>query len=173
MKHYKLVDFFQIWMSSPPSTNAKPLLTTFWQRFWSERWPNSIIKDKIGKRHFADPTRGITTGGQGEHNSPGAEWLRGAESPNNVTSTFFSTVHLLPKDFTLEHGGARLVSWSGRHLTSLRPWIQYGFNSKNLTWMQSRILELKQLFLWLAKIQDLYATTSANKQKVFPVSFAT
>jgi len=36
--------------------------------------------------------------GSREHNSPGAESLRGApKSPNNVTSTFVSTVHVFPK----------------------------------------------------------------------------
>ena len=53
----------------------------------------------------------------------GAESLRGVQkSPNNVTSTFFNTVHLLLKELTLEHGGARLPSYPRRHLTSLRPW---------------------------------------------------
>jgi len=54
----------------------------------------------------------------------GAEWLRGApKSPNDVTSTFFNTVHLLPKDLSFEHGGAKLASCPGRHSTSLRPWF--------------------------------------------------
>jgi len=44
------------------------------------------------------------------------------KSPNNATSTFFNTVHLLPKDLRFEHGGAKLASWPGRHLTTLRPW---------------------------------------------------
>jgi len=61
---------------------------------------------------------------EGGHNSPGAESLQGApKSPNNVTSTFFNTVHLLQKDLMFEHGGAKLVSCPGRHLTSLRPWL--------------------------------------------------
>ena len=52
------------------------------------------------------------------------EWLRGApKSPNNVTSTFFNTVHLLWKELRFEHGGAKLASCPGRHLTSLRPWV--------------------------------------------------
>ena len=56
--------------------------------------------------------RGVTREERG-HNSPRAEslWGRritawGAESPNNITSDFFSAVHLLPKDLRLEHGGA-------------------------------------------------------------------
>ena len=45
----------------------------------------------------------------------------GPKSPNNVTSTFFNTVYLFPKDLKFEHGGTKLASSSGRHLTSLRP----------------------------------------------------
>jgi len=63
------------------------------------------------------------------HNFPGSESLRGApKSSNNVTSTFFNTVHLLPKDVRFEHGDAKLASCSGRPLTSLRPW-QHGSQS--------------------------------------------
>jgi len=40
------------------------------------------------------------------------------KGPNNVTSTFFNTVHLLPKDLKFEHGGAKLSSGC---LTPLRP----------------------------------------------------
>ena len=43
------------------------------------------------------------------------------KSSNNVTSTFFNTVHLLPKDLKFEHGGAKRASCPGRCLTSLRP----------------------------------------------------
>jgi len=42
------------------------------------------------------------------------------KSSNNVTSTFFNTVHLLPKDFKFEHGGIKLASCPERCLTSLR-----------------------------------------------------
>jgi len=45
------------------------------------------------------------------------------KSPNNVTSNFFNTVHLLPKDLSFEHGGAKLASCPGRHLISLRLWL--------------------------------------------------
>jgi len=48
----------------------------------------------------------------------GAEW-REPKSPNDVTSTFFSTVHLLPK-YLVEDGGTKLASFPGRHLISLR-----------------------------------------------------
>jgi len=60
----------------------------------------------------------------------GAESLRGVlKSPNNVASTFFNTVNLLPKDHRFEHRGAKLASCLGRHLTSLRPWLQCMHNS--------------------------------------------
>jgi len=66
--------------------------------------------------------------GKREHNSPGSESLWGAKSlrgapksTNNVTNTFFDTVHLLPKDLRFEHEGAKLASCPGRHLALLRP----------------------------------------------------
>jgi len=75
-------------------------------------------------------TRGVTRGGKGDaipralNHWGGVEWLRGApNSPNNITSTFFNEVHLLPRDLRFEHGDAKLVSCPGRHLTSLRPWV--------------------------------------------------
>jgi len=78
--------------------------------------------------------RGVTMGARG-HDSPGAESLWGGAAsilgtpksagapkiPNNVTSAFFNTVHLLPNDLKFENGGAELASCPGRHLTSLRP----------------------------------------------------
>jgi len=45
------------------------------------------------------------------------------KSPSNLTSTFFNTVRLLPKDLSFEHEGAKLASCPGPHLTSLRPWL--------------------------------------------------
>jgi len=73
--------------------------------------------------------------GKEEHNSPGAESLWGrrmtagdAEKSQHFHK-YFNTVQLLPKDLRFEHGGAKLVSCPGRHLTSLRPWrrlVVYG-----------------------------------------------
>jgi len=45
-----------------------------------------------------------------------------AESPNNVVSTFFSTINLLLKDLRFEHGGAKLVSFPRRNLNLIRTW---------------------------------------------------
>ena len=39
----------------------------------------------------------------------------GAESPNSDATNFFNTAHLLPKKLGVEHGGAKLVSYPGRH----------------------------------------------------------
>jgi len=49
--------------------------------------------------------------------------MRAPKSLNNITSTSFNTVHLLPKDLRFEYGGAKLASCPGRHLTSIRPWM--------------------------------------------------
>ena len=69
--------------------------------------------------------------GQGGHNSPDAVSLRGVpKSSNNITSTFFNAVHLLPKDLRFEHRGAKLASCPGNHLTLLRPW-QHGYGSQS------------------------------------------
>jgi len=46
--------------------------------------------------------------------------MGGAENPNSITSAFFNAIQLLPKDRKLEHGGAKVASCPGRHLTSLR-----------------------------------------------------
>jgi len=45
------------------------------------------------------------------------------KSPNNVTRTSFSAVHLLLKDIRFEHGVTKLAYCPGRHLASLRPWV--------------------------------------------------
>ena len=58
--------------------------------------------------------RGVTSGGEG------GTIPRAPKSPNNDTSNFFNTVHLLPIDLRFEHGGAKLASCPGRHLTSLQ-----------------------------------------------------
>jgi len=65
--------------------------------------------------------RDVTSKGQGGHNSPGAESLREApKSPENVMSSFFNTVNLIAKELKFEHGGTKLASCPGRHVTSLR-----------------------------------------------------
>jgi len=68
--------------------------------------------------YFIAHYQGRNEGGKG-HNSPDAESLRGPKSYNNVISTSFNTVHLLPKDLRFEHGGVNLVSYPRRRPTSL------------------------------------------------------
>jgi len=68
-----------------------------------------------GERGAQFPGRQITMGRR--MTAGGAE----KKSPSNVTSTFFSAVHLPSKDVRFEYGGAKLASCPGRQLTSLRP----------------------------------------------------
>jgi len=64
--------------------------------------------------------QGRNEGGKGAQ-LPGRRIIAGgAENPNSITSAFFNTLHLLPKDLRFEHGGAKVSSCPGRHLTSLR-----------------------------------------------------
>ena len=65
-------------------------------------------------------TTRYVTRGQGGTIPRGPNHCGGTKSHNNVASTFFNTVHLLPKDLRFEHGGAKLVSCARCHLTSLR-----------------------------------------------------
>jgi len=75
--------------------------------------------------------RGVTRGEKGSQFLDAKSlWRRritvGApKSSNNVTSTFFNRVHLLPKDIRFEHGSAKLASCLGRHLASLRTWVRW------------------------------------------------
>ena len=78
--------------------------------------------------------RGVVRGVRG-NNFLGTKSLRRApKSPNNFTSTFFNTVHLLPKDLRLEHGSATLASFSWRHLTLLRPCVVWFVNQCTTKW---------------------------------------
>jgi len=72
--------------------------------------------------------RGVTKGGQGGNNSPGANslwrrWitarapellLEAPKSPNNVTGTFFNTANLPSKELRFDHRGAKLRPWGRR-----------------------------------------------------------
>jgi len=105
-------------------------------------WSFIVSTPKIGEKHFS--TKNLTAKYYQNPRRPrcqgriewgkggaipralshyGGHWMAagGAENPNNVTSTFFNTVYLLPGDLRFEHGGAKLASCPGRHLTSLRP----------------------------------------------------
>ena len=80
-----------------------------------------------------------------------AEWLQEApKSHNNVTSTFFSTVHLSPKVLRFEHGDARLAPHPRRHLTPLNPWAYLAF----FVWKYRRSL---------ASFKELWAETCKHR----------
>jgi len=72
-------------------------------------------------RFLLHSTRDVTRG-QGGTISRAPNHYGRAKSHSNVITTFFKTVglHLFPKDLRFEHGGAKLVSFPRRHLTSLR-----------------------------------------------------
>jgi len=76
------------------------------------------------KTHFA---KGVTRGAQflGRRVTiGGAKSLRvWAEKSQQCHKYFLQHVHLLPKELSFEHGGAKPASCPGRHLTSLRPCI--------------------------------------------------
>jgi len=82
--------------------------------------------------------RGVTMGRKGgiipraPNHCVGRQMSAGSpKSPNSFTRTFCNTLHFLPKDLRCKHGGAKLASCPGRHLTSLRPWMSLlQFNNK-------------------------------------------
>jgi len=111
--------------------------------------------------------RGVTKGWQGGCNSPGveslwgrqiiagAEWLLGApKSPSSVTSTFFNTAHLLPKDLSFEHGAPNLLLAPGAI------WPGYAHDRKIMKAELGRLLprklaaKLELLIVFLAEVCD-------------------
>jgi len=78
--------------------------------------------------------KGVSTGGKGgtipraSNSYGGAESLQGRpiivrvpKSPNNVTSTLFNTIYLLPKDLRFEHGAPNLLLTPGAILPRYSP----------------------------------------------------
>ena len=87
----------------------------------SARW-HEKRKIKIHLHQVRGVMRGAMGGTTSRAPTMGApNHCGGDENPNNVTNTFLNTVNLLPKEFMFEHGGAKLASCPGRHLTSLSP----------------------------------------------------
>ena len=59
--------------------------------------------------HCRGTNRGVTRGEKGLQ-LPRRRNIAGApKGPTNVASTYFNTVHLLPKDLRYEHGGPKFV----------------------------------------------------------------
>jgi len=67
-----------------------------------------------------EQTRSGMRGGK-EVQFPG-RWIAMVAPKCPSASTFFNTAHFLPEDLRFEHGAAKVDSWRGRHLISLRPW---------------------------------------------------
>ena len=76
-----------------------------------------------------------------------------------LASTFFNTVHLLPKDIKFEYGGAKLVSCPRCHLTFVQPcpvstprklqfrWSSFSFFHLTLLFLHQRSTNIKQVEL--------------------------
>ena len=90
----------------------------------------------------------------------GVKSLRGSpKSPNNVTSTSFNTIHLLPKELRFEHGGAKLTFCRGRHATSLRPWLRhlclFSFELNDYCWcLYVRLCLAMLIQVWLKRFSN-------------------
>jgi len=70
------------------------------------RVPLVVRVPQVGNPWYAD--QGRNEGKQRRNNFPKIN-MGAPKSPNNVTSTFFNTVHLLPKDLSFEHGALNLL----------------------------------------------------------------
>jgi len=99
------------------------------------------------------------------------------KSPNNVTSTCFNTEHLLPKDIRFKHGGAKLASCPGRHLTSLCLWewwilqqtlsLPYPVTSHWWVSILDRICYMKTWYSTLKSFPQLKLIASPDKYFLF------
>ena len=114
-------------LASPYSNDKAPLpyhfyfdklLTThpLMQKTWRKRQSNLFRKTIEAMRK-----QGHNEGGRGTQFPERRITLGAAKNPENITSTFFNTVHLLPEHLRFEHGDAKLASYPGHHLTSSRP----------------------------------------------------
>jgi len=93
--------------------------------------------------HLSDSSRGVTTGGKGGI-LPGRQVNMGVPNhcgrapkcPNNVTSTFFNTVDLLPKKLRFEHGEwGRQTCFLPRALSTLVTSLD---SSHDFYWLESQ-----------------------------------
>ena len=110
------------------------------------------------------PMRRITMGapnhcGRRRMTAGGAEWLPGPpKSPNNVTNTFFNTVHLLPKTSGSNMGAPKLLLAPGARYapaSSLRPCIQVlHVFQRQLCWYEhlTTMLNAQELLIYLLVI---------------------
>jgi len=96
-------------------------------------------------------------GGRGGHNSLGAGslWGRHKVSPNNVTNTFFNTVHLLPNDLRFKHRVVNLLLAPGaiKPLTSLLLQQQ----SQKSHFVDAAMLRFHSCFYSLCTVQNYEA----------------
>ena len=68
----------------------------------------------------------------GRRYAPGTESLGGYEKSSQCRKYCHQRGNLLPKALRFQHGGAKLASFPGRHLTSVRPWYEWLENTTRL-----------------------------------------
>ena len=90
----------------------KPILFHTFKTAWGTLWNNKTLFEE--HHTYMELARGRRGYKSLALNHLGAtNHCRERKSPNNITSTFFSAAHLLPKDIRFEHGRAKLVSYPG------------------------------------------------------------
>ena len=105
-------------------------------------------------------TRGVTMGGKGTtprapRHYVGAESLRGApKSPNNIPSSFFTTVHLLPK-IQVRTCGRQACFCPRRHLTLVRVCI----------WRMSRCKQIKRTYGLAMNFTQISVTNQMTEKR--------
>jgi len=75
----------------------------------------------VEKIYVFSTVRGMTRGGKGDTISRAQNHFGGRRKLLTMSQVLSSSADLLPKDFSFEHGGSKLVSLPGCHLTPSRP----------------------------------------------------
>ena len=74
-------------------------------------------------KHIFRPAQGRNDGGQGGHNFPGAEWLRGRRKVPTMSQVLSSIQYIWFRKISGSNMGApNSLLAPGSHLASLRPW---------------------------------------------------
>ena len=137
-----------------------------------------FISSKPNKTSWHYTVAGAQRGGQGgiipraPNHYGGRRMTVGAPKiPNNVTSTFFSTVGLLPKDFKFEPGGAKLTPLYGRvSCTCGKVWVSSPHWRSLLRMWLSKLLQLSPrsaASIWWEKL--LYSLVPKPFQKLVQI----
>ena len=97
-------------------------------------WTFVYFRENV--RFLLHNTRDVTRGARGTI-PRGPNHCGGPNTHNNVISTFFKTIHLLPKDLSFEQRDAERISFPRRHLTSLRPCTSWLSSQNSAIYLQN------------------------------------